>query len=87
MQNNKNKQETIQGATDLVETTIDFLKQDLAVNVRRHIPNALLNVAVVWLLVKEGRNRTANILYSLSYAVACGADPAKAGSLRLISEA
>ena len=87
MQNNKNKQELIQEPTDFVETTIDFVEQDLAANVRRNIPNTLLYVAVVRFLAKEGRNLTANILDTPSSAVAFGADPAKAGSLRLISEA
>jgi hypothetical protein len=87
MQKNRNEQATIQEATDFVKTTTDFVEQDLPVDLRRYMPNALLNVAVVRLLSKEGRDRAANILDSLSYAVASGANPAKTGPLRLVREA
>ena len=53
MQKNRNEQATIQEATDFVKTTTDFVEQDLPVDLRRYMPNALLNVAVVRLLSKK----------------------------------
>ena len=74
---------TIQETTDFINGTIEFIEQDLSVDVRRYVPNALMNVAVARLLSREGRERTATILDSLSYAILSGADPGSTGPTRL----
>ncbi|MBK18672.1 MAG: hypothetical protein CMM52_07530 [Rhodospirillaceae bacterium] len=79
----RNETAVIQEATDFVENTVEFVEQDLSLDLRRYMPNALLNVAVIRLLTKEGRDRTVNILDSLSYAVATGADADIDGPLQI----
>lgn len=76
---------TIEETTEFFNGTVEFIEQDLPVNLRRYVPNALLNVAVARLLSKEGRDRTASILDSLSYAVATGSDPRRTGPFQLVS--
>jgi len=74
---------SVRRMTELLDTTVDFVEQDLPYDLRRCVPNALLNIALARLLAQEGRDGALRVLTALAAAVASGADPATEGPIRL----
>ena len=85
MSDDKDEIAMIQDTTVFIDSTVEFVEQDLPMTKRRCIPNALLNVAIARMIAREGRERTANILDGLSYALASGADPGVVGPIPIAS--
>ena len=73
----------VQRTTELLDTTVEFVEQDLAYDLRRRVPNALLNIALSRLIDQEGRDGALRVLTALTAAVAAGDDPATDGPVRL----
>ncbi|MBK20244.1 MAG: hypothetical protein CMM52_15540 [Rhodospirillaceae bacterium] len=83
MSENWDEKSTIIEATAFFQNTVEVVEDDLAVELRRYVPNALMNVAISRLLQTVGREKTSDILDSLSYAIASGADPDFAASAKI----
>jgi hypothetical protein len=70
---------SVQRAAELLDTTVEFVEQDFAYDLRRCVPNALLNIAVSRLIRQEGRDGALRVLTALAAALAAGEAPVAGG--------
>ena len=60
-------------ATEFFRDAIEFVEQDLSLEERRCVPEALLGNALARLIARDGRDETAAVLTSLADAISSGA--------------
>ena len=69
-------EDSVRQVTEFFRETSEFVEQDLSLELRRHVPVALLNLAVARLVAREGRGGAAAILAEVANAAVAtnGAD-------------